>query len=152
MLELREIITAGRRPGQRTLEEIQEHLTGRHETENGAYLCSYAVFESIYRVMERVAEHAGPSMILMLCTLEEADGIPCGENASQEMLVQRLEQAICASLRNTDIVCRCGKFQYLALMVDAEQERCDSVQTQINESFDTRRPKSAIRYEICRIS
>ncbi|MBR2188815.1 MAG: bacterial transcriptional activator domain-containing protein [Eubacterium sp.] len=170
LLELREIITAGKNSGQKTLEAIQEHLNGTHEAEEGAYLCSYAVFESIYRVMSRLKERCGISCLLLLCTLEEADGfveaddsleadgslkadgtlasdgILNEKNALQEMLAQRFENAVCGSLRKTDIVCRCGKFQYLALLMNAAQDSCAAIQARIDAQFDLQESNYVIRY------
>lgn len=148
MLELRDKITTGKRPGQKTLETIQRYLTEKPETEKGAYLCSYAVFENIYRVMERLAGRGGQGALLMLCTLEEEDMASGEENAAREKLVRRFENAICASLRKSDIVCRCGKLQYLVLLVNATQESCAVIQKRIDAHFRTHRPKSEIRYYV----
>ena len=146
MLELRERISTGKRRGQKTLENIQRYLAEKPEAEKGAYLCSYAVFESIYRVMERLAGRNNQSALLMLCTLEEEDTITGEESAARDALVQRFENAICASLRKTDIVCRCGTLQYLVLLVNATQASCSAIQKRIDARFGTHRPKLEIRY------
>ena len=146
MLELREMITTDKHSGQKTLAAIEEYLTGKHEPEAGAYLCSYAVFENIYRVLERLKERCDQSSLLMLCTLEEADGISPVENVFQEKLLQRFENAICTSLRKTDIVCRCGKLQYLVLLTNTTQENCAAIQARISARFDKQEPKHDIRY------
>ncbi|MBQ9662131.1 MAG: bacterial transcriptional activator domain-containing protein [Oscillospiraceae bacterium] len=147
MLELREIITAGRRSGQKTLETIQKYLIGKHEPEKGAFLCSYAVFENIYRVMERMKERNGRSNLLMLCTMEKADGSSYEENDLQEKLVSFFEDAICTSLRKTDIVCRCGRLQYLVLLVNTVPEDCADIQARIDARFDMPESKYKIRYD-----
>ncbi|MBQ9330235.1 MAG: hypothetical protein IJ221_04530 [Oscillibacter sp.] len=146
MVELRESITTFNCPGQKMLDAVQEHLTGKHEPENGAYLCGYAVFESIFLVLARLTERSGQGNLLMLCTLEEADGIAHEESALQEALAARFERAICMSLRKTDIVCRCGKLQYLVLLTNTTQECCAAIQARISAQFDQQEPKHDIRY------
>ena len=153
MPELRQIMTTDRRRGMKELDAIQKYMSGKQGPKDGAYLCSYAVLEKIYHVMERLAERGGQSVSLMLCALEEADGITSEENSSfKEDVVQRLEQAICGSLRKSDIVCRCGKFRYLVLLVNTAQERCSAIQTRIDARFNTRETKSEIRYYIRKIN
>ena len=148
MLELRDKITTGRHRGQKTLENIQRYLAEKPEAEKGAYLCSYAVFENIYRVMERLAGRNSQSMLLMLCTLEEEDTITGEESAAREALVKHFENAICASLRKTDVVCRCGKLQYLVLLVNTTHASRSAIQKRIDARFGTHRPKLEIRYYV----
>lgn len=131
MLSLHEQIIIGGRPSQQMLEAIQEQLSGRRGRAPGAYLCSYPVFEGIYRMMERLTERGGQSVYLMQCFLTDSKGLPLSLAGVTEELRDRLEQVLCDSLRQTDVVCRYGENQYLVLLVNTTLEDCTIIQNRI---------------------
>jgi hypothetical protein len=72
------------------LDEIQDHLSGRAQGIKGGYLCSYPVFQGIYRMVERMIERGGQSIYLMLCTIVDGKGNPMREGAMLDELSERL--------------------------------------------------------------
>ena len=130
------------------LDEIQDHLSGRAEKLTGGYLCSYPVFQGIYRMVERMLERGGQSIYLMLCTIVDGKGNAMREGAVLEELSARLEASIQESVRHSDAITRYGKGQYLVLLINTTLENCAVVQKRINHSFIVRRQRSGVEYYV----
>ncbi|MBR1781690.1 MAG: hypothetical protein IJ751_09850 [Oscillospiraceae bacterium] len=140
-------IQTGGSKGPRMLDAIQAQLSERHVPDAGAYRCGYAAFEQVYRVMERFMQRSGQPVYLMVCTLPEE-----GEDGAREEHSAHLEQAICAALRKTDVVCRYGKSQYLVLLVNTTREGCAVVRARIDAQFHARRGRPEISYSVRALS
>ena len=70
------------------------------------WLCSFPVFQGIYRMVNRMAERSGQSIYLMLCTIIDSKGNPMRDGEQLEQLAGRLGDAICKSIRRGDAVNR----------------------------------------------
>ena len=130
------------------LDEIQAGLSGRSEMTPGGYLCSYPVFQGIYRMVERMLERGGQSVFLMLCTVVDGKGNPMKDGPVLEELTARLADAVQNSIRRGDALCRYGKGQYLVLLVNTTRENCAVVQKRINRRFIQGRQRSGIEYYV----
>ena len=130
------------------LDEIQDHLSGRAQGIKGGYLCSYPVFQGIYRMVERMIERGGQSIYLMLCTIVDGKGNPMREGAMLDELSERLGEAIQESVRHSDAITRYGKGQYLVLLINTTLENCTVVQKRINYKFMIRRQRSGVQYYV----
>ena len=128
------------------LDNIQDHLSGHGEGPSGGYVCSYPIFQGIYRMIERMLERGGQSVYLMLCTVVDGKGNPMKDGPVLEELSQRLEQAIQNSVRNSDVISRYGRGQYLVLLINTTRENCTIVQRRINEQFIKGRQRSGVEY------
>ena len=130
------------------LDQIQMTLTGRHDTFPGGYVCSFPVFQGIYRMVERILERGGQSVYLMLCTVVDGKGNPMKEGPTLEELTKRMGDAVRQSIRRGDAMCQYGKGQYLVLLVNTTRENCGIVQKRINEHFIAGRQRSRIKYYV----
>ena len=130
------------------LDEIQEALSGAHLDMPGGFLCTYPVFRGIYRMIERMTERGGQSIYIMLCTIVDREGTPMKEGQSLDRLSQKLGDAICHSVRRSDAVCKYGKGQYLALLVNTTREDCGIVQKRINRHFLAGTQRAGVEYFI----
>ncbi len=130
------------------LDEIQMELSGIKDNMPGGFMCSYPAFRGIYRMIERMAERGGQSIYLMLCTIVDKKGVPMRENATLERLSNKLGDAICHSVRRSDAICRYGKGQYLALLINTTREDCAIVQKRINYHFLTGTQRAGVEYFI----
>ena len=133
-----------------TLDEIQKDLTGLEEEEisTGGYLCSYPVFQGIYRIVERMMERGGQSVYLMLCTVVDSKGNPMKDGPMLDELSKRLEEAILKSVRHSDTVNCYGKGQYLVLLINTTRENCTLIQKRINYQFLIGRQRTGIQYYV----
>ncbi len=130
------------------LDDIQAKLT---ETENcapGGYLCSYPVFQGIYRMVGRMMERGGQSVYLMLCTVVDGKGNPLEDVVILEEFTGRLGDAILNSVRRSDAVTRYGRGEYLVLLVNTTREDCDKIQKRINYRFIIGRQRTGVQYYV----
>ena len=130
------------------LDQIQMTLTGRQDTFPGGYVCSFPVFQGIYRMVERVLERGGQSVYLMLCTVVDGKGNPMKEGPTLEELTKRMGDAVRLSIRRGDAMCQYGKGQYLVLLVNTTRENCGIIQKRINHRFIVGRQRSGIQYYV----
>lgn len=117
------------------LEEIQMHLSGGGEEDQGGCLCSYPIFQGIYQMVERMVERTGQSAYLMLCLLADETGRKLPDGPELEELTGKLGAAVCSAVRRSDTVSRYGRGQYLVLLVNTTYEDCSIIQERIDRSF-----------------
>lgn len=125
--------------GYGALEDIQENLSGKKGQGAGGYLCSYPVFQGIYRIVERMMGRDGQSAYLMLCAPES--GLRDEQAASA-----RLADAILDSVRKSDAVSKYGREQYLVLLVNTTIEGCNIVKSRISGRFRELYRGADVRY------
>ena len=130
------------------LDDIQDYLSGRANLTSGGYLCSYPVFQGIYRMVERMIERGGQSIYLMLCTIVDSKGNPMREGSMLDELSERLGEAITESVRHSDAITQYGKGQYLVLLINTTLENCTVVQKRINYKFVIRRQRTGVQYYV----
>ena len=130
------------------LDDIQRKLSEDAEIVQGGYMCTYPVFQGIYRMVERMMERGGQSVYLMLCMVVDSKGNPMKEGSVLEELTQRLGDAIQRSVRHSDSVCRYGKGQYLVLLVNTTRENCGVIQRRINYHFIIGRQRTGVQYYV----
>lgn len=61
---------------------------------------------------------------------------------------KRLEESICTSIRNSDVVNHYSKGQYLVLLINTTREDCAVIQKRINYKFLTDRQRTGVRYYV----
>ena len=130
------------------LDQIQEDLSGRSDSQPGGYLCTYPVFQGIYRMVERMLERGGQSVYLMLCTVVDGKGNPMKPGPKHEELSKRMGDAIRHTIRRGDALTQYGKGQFLVLLVNTTRENCTVIQKRINDRFIIGRQRSAIQYYV----
>lgn len=130
------------------LDQIQNNLMEQPQDIRGGYQCSYPVFRGVYQAINRMMERGGQSAYLMLCTLVDGKGNPMKEGKRQEMLSQRLGEAICQSVRHGDIINRYGKGQFLVLLINTTRENCVVVERRINQKFMTEGQRTGVQYHV----
>jgi DNA-binding SARP family transcriptional activator len=131
------------------LDKIQAELTGNtSDVAVGGYICSYPVFQGVYRMVERMMERGGQSVYLMLCTIVDSKGNPMKDGAPLDELSQRLGEAIRQSVRHGDAINRYSKGQYLILLVNLTRENCLIIQKRINKKFILGHQRVSVQYSI----
>ena len=111
-------------------------------------MCSYPVFQGIYRMVQRMMERGGQSVYLMLCLVVDSKGNPLEEGALLEELTRKLGEAVLQSVRRGDAVSRYGNGQYLALLVNTTRENCNIIQKRINSRFFEGKHRMALKYYV----
>ena len=130
------------------LDDIQRKLSEGGGNAYGGYLCTYPVFQGVYRMVERMMERGGQSVYLMLCMVVDSKGNPMRDGQMLEELAGRLEEAIRDSVRHSDAISRYGKGQYLVLLMNTTRESCGVIQKRINCRFLIGRQRTGIQYYV----
>ncbi|MDO5132763.1 MAG: BTAD domain-containing putative transcriptional regulator [Eubacteriales bacterium] len=130
------------------LEDLKKDLDGNDGAQEGGYLCSYPVFQGIYRTNRRLLDSTGASSCLMLCTLLDSKGNPMKDGSVLERLSDRLVDSVRMSVRRGDALCAYGRGQCLILLVNTTKEGCGLVQQRINRNFIVGRQRISIRYDV----
>ncbi len=133
---------------QMQLTEEGEEKEDTGEPEVRGYLCSYPIFQGVYRMVERMMERGGQSVYLMLCTVVDSKGNPMKDGTVLAELSERLKEAIGQSIRRGDAFTRYGKGQYLVLLINTTRENCKILQRRINEHFVVRRQRTGVQYHV----
>lgn len=129
------------------LDNIQQQLAEEQE-DRGGYLCSYPVFQGIYRMVRRMMERGGQSVYLMLCVVVDSKGNPLEDKALLDELTRKLEESVLRSVRRSDAVSRYGSGQYLVLLMNTTRENCAIIQKRINNHFFSGKRRMDLRYYV----
>lgn len=129
------------------LDDIQRRLSGSGESGPGGYLCTYPVFQGVYRMVERMMERGGQSVYLMLCMVVDGKGNFLEDDDVLDELTGRLGDAILNSVRRSDAVSKYGRGEYLVLLVNTTREDCDIIQERINRRFTAGR-RTGVQYYV----
>ena len=148
LMEQFERLAAGMKHQHAALDQIQTALSGRNDAGPGGYLCSYPVFQGIYRMVERMLERGGQSVYLMLCTVVDGKGNPMKEGPLLDELSKRMGDAVRQTIRRGDALTQYGRGQFLALLVNTTREDCGIIQKRINRKFIVGRQRSGIEYYV----
>lgn len=130
------------------LDDIQTRLSEEEKDAPGGYLCSYPVFQGIYRMVERMMERGGQSIYLMLCLVVDEKGREIKDEQVLEELTGKLGDAVRGSVRRSDAVSRYGRGQYLVLLVNTTFEDCGIIQERINRRFTAGWNRTSVRYYV----
>ena len=63
-------------------------------------------------------------------------------------LSEKLGEVIVSTIRNSDVVCRYGKGQYLVLLMNTTAENCVTVEDRINRKFRSVNQRNKIDYHV----
>lgn len=130
------------------IDEIQANLSGNSEMVQGGYVCTYPVFRGIYQLVERLIDRSGQAAYLMLCTVVDNTGSPMRDGAILSRLSERLGEIICQSVRNSDVVCRYGKGQFIVLLMNTTMENCEIIEGRINKTFRAENQRNRVEYHV----
>ncbi len=96
------------------------------EPVEGAFICEYAVFRDIYRLMARGMYRSGRVVQMCLLTILERDGNYPEARRSAAVMAE-LERSCLSRLRSEDVAARLNANQYLLLLPTASYENAERV-------------------------
>jgi DNA-binding SARP family transcriptional activator len=134
------------------IDEIQADLTANNDREMGGYYCTYPIFRSIYRFVERMLDRSGQSVYLMLCTIIDGSGKAMSDGAVLSRLSERLRKAIIDSVRQSDVLCRYGKGQFLVLLLNTNAENCEIIEKRIEDRFYSEGQRTGVSFHVSEIA
>lgn len=111
-----------------------QRLIQEKENEAGAYRVEYDGFKRIYRFVSRCMERNSQDVQLLLFTIQDTlDNEIDARRADKG--IESLEEAVSKSLRRGDVATRCGKAQYVAILINASYDNGFVVAQRIQQKF-----------------
>lgn len=126
---------------------ILEQLREPDSDRQGALLCDYDMFRSIYHALARSIARSGDAIHLALISIVGAEDKELSRR-SLDRVVDNLQELICANLRRGDIAARCSVSQFVLLLPQANYENSRMVCDRINRSFTRQYPHSPAQLSI----
>lgn len=118
-------------------EWVSMHLQ-EEKPPQGAYYCSMPGFVEQYRILKRVERRQAIPFVLLLCTIQSAEGHPVDSQKKSEKQGKKLQEAFRTNLRAGDVYVKYNANQYLLLCVGAEAENVPEIATRIDVDFRRR--------------
>lgn len=130
-----------------------QRLIQEKGNEAGAYRVEYDGFKRIYRFVSRCMERNSQDAQLVLFTIQDALDEEI-DNDRAFRGIKSLEEAVSKSLRRGDVATRCGKVQYVAILINASYENGTMVAHRIQQKFDELLKDNTVRlaYEMQNVS
>ncbi len=114
-------------------EAAEEDAAGGNGFE-GAYYCGYDSFIDVYRVLSRNFARIGRTVMLMICTISEPEGIK-RKRAEKKAITDAMRIALQRSVRSGDAYTSSGESQFLVLLAGMNPDGCENIYTHILRSF-----------------
>ena len=95
----------------------------------------YDGFKRIYRFVSRCMERKSQDVQLVLFTIQDTSEDET-DSIRMDHGMRGLEQAVANSLRRGDVATKCGKMQYVAILLNASYENGNLVAQRIQKRFN----------------
>lgn len=125
--------------------KLEKFVVERNEVE-GAYRVEYEGFKHIYHFVSRGLGRNGQTVQMALFTLNYIKSM----GITQEMLhkaMKELERAIIVSLRQGDVTTQYSSFQYVVLLMNANEENGEKVVRRILDTWEEMNEFSGIQLD-----
>lgn len=109
---------------------------------NGAMICQYDIFRSIYRSVARSLIRSGDVVHLALFSVHHRNRTEDLSRRSLERVMDNLEDIICGTLRRGDVAARCSLSQFVVMLPQANFENSQKVCQRIQRAFQRQYPHS----------
>lgn len=111
------------------------HQLKEPEQSGGAFYCSYPSFVDIFRMNYRVSERNSQSSFLLLYWLTDTKGQLLEDGTKISAAARKLNEAICSSLRRSDVFTQHGRDRFLVLLSVTDRKSCHLVHKRIVATY-----------------
>ena len=115
------------------LKYLREFMN-RGDGNKGVYSLDFESFQHVYHFIRRFVERSKRDVQTLLFTVTENGEKDLGVTET-EIALERLEKAICMSLRRSDVSTRYSSKQLIVILMDANEENGDMVAERILKCF-----------------
>ncbi len=124
---------------QEILQELDVHK------ESHPFFCNYGIFREIYSITLKQSRRRHDVAAFMLLTVELPFDPSQGavERHLAKLTMKHLEEAMYATLRESDVVCKFSEFQYVGLLFNCSEDDLPKVVNRIKDYFKTQYGKTA---------
>ena len=107
------------------------HIMGERSPAKGAFLVSSEKFKTIYQFLCRMTHNYHRDVFLLMITLSETDMA----DLSLEKAIERFEEVLKSSLRQSDVITRNGSNQFLVMLMETTRTNIEVVTDRIESNW-----------------
>lgn len=111
-----------------------QRLISENDEKDGAYKVEYEGFKRIYRFVSRCMDRKNQDVQIVLFTLNGVGGLDADAVSTY---IDALGEKVSLSLRRGDVATRCGDYQYVVILMDANAENGHKVAERIIEKYNS---------------
>ncbi len=137
------LVTREEKSPQQDIDTIMASMRGEAGPKE-AFFCGFDLFQNIYRLEERRIKRTGICLHVALITVTGPGGAPLRESL-REKVMDQVQSVISATLRQSDVVTRYSKCQYLVMLPGANLENSELVMKRIVRAYQNRHPRSLVK-------
>ena len=109
-----------------------------------AFFCGFELFKNIYQLETRRAKRTGACLHVALMTVTAPKGAPLSESVREKVMGQ-VKSVVISTLRQSDVVTRYSKCQYMVMLPGANLENSELVMKRIVRAYQNRHPRSLVQ-------
>ena len=140
-----ELVEAEREDSSVDMEKLEQFVVERNDVE-GAYRVEYEGFKHIYHFVSRGLGRNGQTVQMALFTLNYIKSMGVTAEMVQKAM-KELERAIVVSLRQGDVTTQYSSFQYVVLLMNANEENGEKVVQRILDTWEQMNECSGIQLD-----
>lgn len=140
-----ELVETEREDSSVDMEKLEQFVVERNDVE-GAYRVEYEGFKHIYHFVSRGLGRNGQTVQMALFTLNYIKSMGVTAEMFQKAM-KELERAIVVSLRQGDVTTQYSSFQYVVLLMNANEENGEKVVQRILDTWEQMNECSGIQLD-----
>ncbi len=109
-----------------------------------AFVCGFELFKNIYQLESRHAKRTGACLHVALMTVTGPNGTPLSESV-RERVMSQVQTIVISALRQSDVVTRYSKCQYMIMLPGANLENSEIVMKRIVRAYQNRHPRTLVQ-------
>ena len=137
------LVTTEEKTWEQDIDSIMASMRGDTSLKQ-AFSCGFDLFKNIYQLESRRAKRTGACLHVALITVSGPGGTALSDSIREKVMGQ-VETIIISTLRQSDVVTRYSKCQYIVMLPDANLENSDLVMNRIARAYQTRHPRSLVQ-------
>lgn len=137
------LVTNEEKNWEQDIDSIMDSMRGELSPKE-AFFCGFDLFKNIYQLESRRAKRTGSCLHVALMTVTGPGGAALSESVREKVMGQ-VQNIVAATLRQSDVVTRYSKCQYMVMLPGANLENSELVMTRIVRAYQNRHPRSLVQ-------
>ena len=137
------LVTTEEKNWEQDIDSIMNSMRGEYNPKK-AFFCGFDLFKNIYQLESRRAKRTGTCLHVALVTVTAPGGAALSESIREKVMGQ-VETVVASALRQSDVVTRYSKCQYMIMLPGANLENSELVMNRIVRAYQNRHPRSLVQ-------
>jgi len=137
------LVTNEEKNWEQDIDSIMDSMRGELSPKE-AFFCGFDLFKNIYQLESRRAKRTGSCLHVALVTVTGPGGTQLSETV-REKVMNQVQTIVASTLRQSDVVTRYSKCQYMIMLPGANLENSELVMNRIVRAYQNRHPRSLVQ-------